>query len=602
MKKVWLLPGSVLLLAGLLWFAFFRGGGESSEIEYRYEAATIGELIRSISATGQVVALTSVDVKSKAGGIVVRLAVDEGSEVKKGDLIAVIDPRDTQAIYDQAIADLQQAEARASQARSSLSLQQANSRSGVEEAQASLETARLRLSRAELEAKRQPDLTAASLQSAKAQHESAMEALSKHDGVDAPQFRRDVAGAAARARAEFEAARADLSRQEELQKQGYVAQSVVDRAKATFEAAKASNSVAEQRLKTLDRELAAQRLTLKLAADRAKAAYDEALASASQVQIAEKNLAEARKAVTLAEVALRRAEDARINDSIRNNEFAAAQAGTVRSKVALENAKVQLDSTTVLAPRDGVVTMKYLEEGTIIPPGTSLFAQGTSIVQLSDVTKLFVDCAVDEADIAEVREGQPVRIVTEAFPGVQLTGKVVRVNPAAQTEQNITAVKVRVQIDPGYKIRILPGMNASVEFLTLTKPNTLIVPGQAISREGGKTIVKVKTKNLLKPEIREVRVGESGNNGVEILEGLREGEEVVTAEIDLKELKETQQRMLEAMQGGGLAGGGPMGGRRTTSSGAGQRGGGGGSAAGRAGGGAGSAAPSGGSGGGRGGR
>jgi hypothetical protein len=240
-----------------------------------------------------------------------------------------------------------------------------------------------------------------------------------------------------------------------------------------------------------------------------------------------------------------------------------AQASTKRNQVAVQNAKVQLDSTTVVAPRDGVVTKKYLEEGTIIPPGTSTFAQGTSLVQISDVTQLYVECAVDEADIASVRDGQKVRIVTEAFPGEFLDGEVTRVNPAADTANNITAIKVRVRLKPQDKVKITPGMNATCEFITLDKPDVLIAPAQAVKTTGpGKATVRVKAGEKLPPTEKSIEIGETGNDGVEVLSGLKEGEEVVTAEINVAELRDTQKKMQEAQQGGGLAGGGPQGGRR----------------------------------------
>jgi HlyD family secretion protein len=174
---------------------------------------------------------------------------------------------------------------------------------------------------------------------------------------------------------------------------------------------------------------------------------------------------------------------------------------------------------------------------------------------------MFVECAVDEADVADVQLGQRVRINTEAFPGQFFDGVVDRINPSATTTNNITAVKVRVRVLPGYKIAIKPGMNATCEFITLSKPNVLMVPAQAVKREGGKATVRVKTADPLKPEVREIKLGVEGNEGFEVVEGLKEGEEVVIAELDLAALRETQRRMQEVQEGGGLAGGRPGGGR-----------------------------------------
>jgi HlyD family secretion protein len=558
-SKIVLIIG-VLLVGLATWaFVFRKGDSETGDVEYRYAAVQKGELVQSISATGQLVALTTVDVKSKAGGKVVRLAVDEGTPVKKGDLIAVIDPSDTEATYEQARADLTSAEARAAQAEANYRLQLAQSETGVQDARAALEAAKIRLQRALIESKRQPTLSRASVGTAQASYDEAVENQRKLELVTIPQRRRDAQGTYDRTQSELESAKADLDRQEELHKKGWVAQSTVDRAKSAYTAARSAFRLAEQQLNTLDRELKAEQAAVDAAVLRARSTLDQAKANTSQNDISAKSAQEARTAVRTAEINLQRAIDDRTTNRVRAEEVRAAKASTVRSRVSVNNAKVQLDSTTVVAPRDGVVTQKYLEEGTIIPPGTSTFAQGTSLVQLSDVTRLYVECAVDEADIANVKKGQKVRISTEAFPGVSFDGIVDRVNPAAKTEQNVTAVKVRVQVLPGAKVNVLPGMNATCEFITLYKPGVLVVPRQALDQKDGKTVVQVKSKDPLKPETRVIQVGGTGNEGTEVLSGLKEGEEIVIAKIDLKQLRETQQKMLEAQEGGGLAGGGMRG-------------------------------------------
>lgn len=571
MKKNWVV---IVVIAAVIvggWFILRRGAADAAEIEYRYAPIEKTELTRSISANGQLVALTTVDIKSKAGGKIVRLAVQEGDEVKKGDLIAEIDPSDTQATYDQAKADLDAAQARARQAETNYELQTAESARAVEDAEAQLDLAKSRLRRAELEAERQPTLTKSALATAEANQKAAQQAFERLKQATIPQRRRDTEGAFNRARAAFDAAKAEYERQENLLKKGYVAIGAVERAKSALETARADFENARLRLETLDRDLEAEESAVREALNRANADLDEAKANQSQVQTSKQNLIEAQKALRSAEIALQKAKDDRKNIDVRRQDMISSKASTVRNEVTLRNAKVQLDSTTVVAPRDGVVTIKYLEEGTIIPPGTSTFAQGTSIVQLSDTTQMFVECAVDEADIGQVKIDQKVKIVVEAFPGAPVEGVVERVNPSATTNQNVTAVKVRVKIKPGYKVKLLPGMNATCEFLTLEKNDVVVAPAQAIQREKGKVFVKVKGKDG-KPVRREVEVGETGNDGVEILSGVQPGEEVVVAEIDLKQMRETQQKMLEAQQGGGLAGGAPgRGGPRPATGGGGAR-------------------------------
>lgn len=555
MGKAFWIVGLLVLGGGTYWFLNRNGAASEGDIEYRYSKVAKGELVRSISATGALVANTQVDIKSKAGGKIVRLAVDEGAIVKKGDLIAEIDPADTRSTFDQASADLTSSQARAAQAQANLQLQVANSQTSVSDAEANLATAKLRLERAKLEMNRMPMLTNASIRTAQAALDEAIQAKKKLEQVTIPQRRRDTQGTLSRTKADFEVAQAAYKRQQNLLAQGFTTQASVDQARGALASARSTYELSQTQSENIEKDLATEIASADATISRAKAQMDQAKANSSDTAIQGKSVAEAEKAVRTAEINLQQAKDSRINNRIRSEEYRAASASTVRSRVSMANAKVQLDSTTVLAPRDGVVTTKYLEEGTIIPPGTSTFAQGTSIVQLSDVTTMFVECAVVEADIAQVRVGQKVRIVTEAFKGVKVDGIVDRVNPAAKTENNITAVKVRVKILPGGKVQLLPGMTANCEFLTLQKPNILLVPSQAVKRDGDKTYVEVKSKNPLKPTRVDIKVGEVGNEGTEVLEGLKEGDEVVTATIDLAALRETQKKMQEAQEGGGLAGG-----------------------------------------------
>jgi len=562
----------IALLAAVLigFFAFGQQKPAEPEIEFRYAPIAKGNLIRSISATGQVVADTTVDVKSKAGGKVVKLVVEEGSVVKAGDLIALIDPADTQSVYEQAQADLDSANARVEQARKNFDLQVAQNVTAVAEARSNLASAKVRLERAKLEMTRQPKLTRSAVETAKASLATAKTALDRLQKVEIPQQRNDAEANLRSAKVALDNANAELKRQIKLEELGYVASSSVERARTAVASAQNSYDVAEQRTKTLKESFEAQLSAAQLDLNRANSNYALAQANSAQDGITRADMAEATQAVKTAEINLKQAEDGRIQAEVRRNEFVSAQASTKRNQVAVQNAKVQLDSTTVVAPRDGVVTKKYLEEGTIIPPGTSTFAQGTSLVQISDVTQLYVECAVDEADIASVRDGQKVRIVTEAFPGEFLDGEVTRVNPAADTANNITAIKVRVRVKPQEKVKITPGMNATCEFITLDKPDVLIAPAQAVKTTGpGKATVRVKAGDKLPPTEKAIEIGETGNDGVEVISGLKEGEEVVTAEINVAELRDTQKKMQEAQQGGGLAGGGPQGGRRPTSTGGG---------------------------------
>lgn len=587
MKKFWIPIVGVVVLGGG-WMAFGRKPS-TPEIEFRYEKVSKGSLRQSITATGQLVALTSVDVKSKAGGIVQELLVQEGAKVRQGQVIARIDPSDTQAAFDQASADLQSAGARISQAKSNAQLESSNNQTSLRDAEINLETARVRMERLKELAGVQPQLSKSELVSSEAALRSAKASLDQLKAVTVPQLRAEATTALSRARAEMDAANNDLARQESLFEKGIVSRTVLERSRSSAAAANAAYEVAQTRANSIEGDLQSRVRIQEEVVKRAEADLQRAKQNQVQISVAQRNYIEAKLAYDSAKVDLERAKSGRLSVQSRQADVQTATASSVRSKVAVKNAKVQLDSTTVVAPRDGVVTLKYLEEGTIIPPGTSTFSQGTSLVQISDTTRMFVECLVDEADIAQVTAGQNVEVLLEAFPGKPLNGKVERVNPAAQTANNITAIKVRVEVLGDGKVPLMPGMTATCEFLTLEKDDVILVPQQAVQREGKDTFVRVKNAKG-PPEKRKVELGQSGNTGTEVLKGLAVGDEVVVAEINLAELRDIQKRMEEAQAGGGLAGGRPagMGGSRSGAGGGGGGGGAGGSRAGGGGGGGGS--------------
>jgi HlyD family secretion protein len=562
-KRIFWIIG--ILVVGLaIWGFGIRGRKPESEIQYSYETVKRGDVIQSISATGVLQAKTAVDVKSKAGGKVVQLTVDVGSIVKQGQVIAMIDPSDTKSTYDQAQADLSTSQARAAQARTNYTLGLANANQAVQNARVNLQQAQTRFARVQLQAQQQPVLTSSSIASAQAAYDAAVAAESKVNVVTVPQMQQDAQGALDKAKADLDAASANYSRQQQLLAKGYVAQAAVDAAKSTLESARSSFNTAQQKIDTINQEIAAQRKAAQTDTARARAALNQARASQSDTGVARTNVSEAQENVRLAKIALDQAVSDQLNNRVRQQDVVAAQASTVRSTVALANAKVQLESTTVVAPRDGVVTAKYLEEGTIIPPGTSTFAQGTSLVQISDVSSLYVVCTVDEADIGHVKAGQKVKIVTEAFPDKTLRGVVDRVDPAATTTSSVTSVAVRVRVFPKRGVQIMPGMNATCEFITLEKDNVIMVPSQAIKDGPSGSYVLLKGSDPKHPVQTSVQVGEVGNDGTEILSGVKEGDQIVTAELDIAKLKAIQDQMAQDQnQSGGLGSSPNM--RRTTS-------------------------------------
>ena len=106
--KLFLFLGLIALLIGSLGFYFSRKNGKQPK--YRAEKVERGDVVASVTATGTLAALTTVKVGSQVSGIISRLYVDFNSTVKKGQLLAELDPTNLQAQLDQRKADLEKAQ------------------------------------------------------------------------------------------------------------------------------------------------------------------------------------------------------------------------------------------------------------------------------------------------------------------------------------------------------------------------------------------------------------------------------------------------------------------------------------------------------------
>lgn len=514
----------VLIGGGAIAWNRLRHNNEP-KVEYRTAKVERGAVTKSVTAEGTLQPLTVVDVKSKAGGMVTKLAVDVGAQVEAGQLIARIDPTDTLTVYEQARADLSAAEAREQQSQLNLQLQSVQSEVAIAQARANLASAKARLEQARRQFGMQPKLSQASIQQAQANYESAQESLRLLKEVTIPRSRTEAQAQFEQAKANYDNAEKNLMRQEELLRKGFVSQQAVDSARTQRDVAKAQYDTAKQRLDVLENDLKAQLSTAEKRLEEARASLEVAKTNAEQVALREADVQQAEAAVQQAEAALKQAEANTLQNRVREADIRSAMAQKVRSKASLQNAQEQLRSTTIVAPRDGVVIRKYVEEGTIIPPGTNVFAQGTSIVQIADTSRMFVDVQVDETDIAFIQSGQKVDVTLDAYPSEIFEGTVTRVDPQAVVEQNVTVVYVRVEIE-NPDARLKPGMNATCEFVVDRKEDVLMVPSESVKEQDGRYYVEVMQAG--KPIRRDVEIGLEGNDTTEITSGLSEGEEVVT--------------------------------------------------------------------------
>lgn len=491
-----------------------------------------GTVASSISASGVLQPLTTVDVKSNAGGQVEVLAVDVGTIVEPGQLIAKIDPSDSRTAFNQAEADLSAANARMSQSKESLTLQKEQNVQQLQQATQAYEAAKARLAQAEAQAKVQPTLTKAAIRQADANYRSAQQSLRQLKEAGVPQGTAQAKSAYDSAMAAMDNAKRNLDRQQGLFDKGFISAGQLDSAKLSYDTAKANADSAKERYDTVAQDYDAQLQSAQARLDQAEAALDNAKANAIQDDLRKQDVAASRAALSQAATSLASAKSSAHQIPIRAADIRSSQASIVRSQAAVDNAKTQLNYTTITAPRAGVILQKYVEVGSIIQSGRSSVAgtgSGTSIVQLGDLSRMFVLASVDETDIASVEPGQSVDITLDAYPDELFEGVVTRIDPQTVSQQNVTVVPVTVEItDPDARLK--PGMNATCSFVIDREENVLIVPTEAVQDQDGKYSVTVIKGG--KQTERRVEVGLTGDQNTEIVSGLKEGDMVVTSVIE----------------------------------------------------------------------
>jgi HlyD family secretion protein len=160
-------------------------------------------------------------------------------------------------------------------------------------------------------------------------------------------------------------------------------------------------------------------------------------------------------------------------------DFADAKSQVVRAQVAVDNARIQLEDTDVRAPITGTILEKDVERGTVIASATTNVSGGTTLMKMANLNQVQVRALVDETDIGKLQPGQQTTVTVDAYPQRPFSGTVLKIEPQAQTEQNVTMFPVLIRIDNKEGL-LRPGMNAEVEVHVGRRDDVLAVPNAAL--------------------------------------------------------------------------------------------------------------------------
>jgi len=195
---------------------------------------------------------------------------------------------------------------------------------------------------------------------------------------------------------------------------------------------------------------------------------------------------------------------------------------------------------------DGTVLTKNVEIGESITSGVSSFNAGTVLFTVADVSKMIVKAGVNEVDIGKVHVGMPVKVTLDAYPKASFAGRIDRIAPAVRLDDKVRVFDVEVRLDAqGRELR--SGMTANIEMIGEKKAKVLSVPVESVFQRDEGEIVYLKKKIDPKAAVkvkktadgkedkdawkkffdkRVVVTGLSDNARVEIVKGLKLGEEV----------------------------------------------------------------------------
>jgi len=156
--------------------------------------------------------------------------------------------------------------------------------------------------------------------------------------------------------------------------------------------------------------------------------------------------------------------------------YTVAQASVKSAQVALDRARKNLSYTAIHAPIDGVVVERNVDVGQTV--AASLSAPQLFLIA-NDLSQMQILASVDESDIGLIHDGQHVRFTVQAYPSQSFTGTVRQVRLQSATTENVVNYTVVVSVG-NPKGTLLPGMTATVEFLTDTAKGVLTVPNAAL--------------------------------------------------------------------------------------------------------------------------
>lgn len=414
---------AVLVLGG--GYAYYRSKKLSETTLYNTTAIERGDVEQTITATGTLDTVSSINVGSEVSGVIQTIYVEHNTVVKKGQILAQINRETVMTQVDRAKASLQKSQASFRSAQASVGTAQA----AVQRARADSLSVEARAKQAE-----------AAVANARAAVSNAQAGVSTAQAT------------VRKAQAECANAKLNFERQDKLRKQDLIAQNTRDDAYTTYLSTQASLDSARSSLQAAQATYTGSKSSLEAAILSHQGAQADAQAANISVTSAEQSLASAEANLT------------------------GAQADVEQAQASLDSSQVDLSKTSIRSPIDGIVLSVLVSEGQTV---AAQFQAPQLFVLAKNLQEMQVTTLVDEADIGLVRKGNTASFTVDAWSDETFTGTVTEVRKASSTTNNVVTYPVIVHTNND-SLKLMPGMTATVVIAVSKVNDTLLVPSTAM--------------------------------------------------------------------------------------------------------------------------
>src|SRR5262245_53296457 len=193
-----------------------------------------------------------------------------------------------------------------------------------------------------------------------------------------------------------------------------------------------------------------------------------------------------------------------------------ARAQNTQSQSRLDELRINQQNTIITSPVNGFVARRAADPGAFV-------SQNAPIVDVVDITRVRLVANIIEKDLKQIGVGDIASVEVDAFPGENFMGRIARVSPVLDPSTRTAPIEVEISND---QYRLKPGMYARVGIVTESHANALVVPTNSVVDANGTRGVYLSVNNVA--AFHPVKIGIEGNERTEILDGVSEGDRVVT--------------------------------------------------------------------------